>query len=143
MLVEVDEVELAEAVERLEQRQLGLVLAGLRGLAQVLDEHPRVDLLLDVDRRRVDHEVLAVVLVLALPDELRVERRVARVAQLGIGCSTSGVDELLGVGGRQVGALVGVGDRLDRRRARRLLLPWRHQAPTRSGARGRVIGSSA
>ena len=45
---------------------------------QVVDQHLRVDLLLDVERRRVDDEVAPVLLVLAAPDELRVEVAVAR-----------------------------------------------------------------
>jgi hypothetical protein len=36
-----------------------------------------VDLLLDVERRRVDDEIAPVLLVLAAPDELRVEVAVA------------------------------------------------------------------
>ena len=115
VLVEVDQVELAEAVEGLEQGQLGLVLGPGGGVAEVLDQDARIDLLLDVDRRRVGDEVLAVELVLALPDELRVERRVARVTD-GDRLLELGRDEVLGVGGREVGALVGVGDRFDLRR---------------------------
>ena len=37
MLVELDEVELVEAVETVEQGQLGLILGSLRGPAQVRD----------------------------------------------------------------------------------------------------------
>jgi hypothetical protein len=40
---------------------------------QVVDQHLGVDLLLDVERRRVDDEVAPVLLILAAPDELRVE----------------------------------------------------------------------
>ena len=124
MAVEVDDVEVAEPVEGLEQRQLGLVLGPGGGAAQVLDQDPRVDLLLDVDRRRVGDEVLAVELVLALPDELRIERRVARVADLDGLLDLRG-DELVRVGGREVRALVGVRDRIDRGWSCRLLgVPW-------------------
>ena len=80
MTVEVDEVEVVEAVEVVEQGEFGFVFGALGGAAEVLDDDPRVDLLLDVDRRGVGDEVLAVEFVLALPDELRVERGVARVA---------------------------------------------------------------
>ena len=45
----------------------------------VVDDRLRVNLLLDVDRHDGDGEVFAVLLVLALPDELRIERRIARV----------------------------------------------------------------
>ena len=55
-------------------------------LAQVLDDDLGDDLLLDVDRRRVDHQVLAVLLVLPAPDELRVEVGVAGVPELGRLC---------------------------------------------------------
>ena len=44
---------------------------------QVVDQHLGVDLLLDVERRRVDDEVAPVLLILAAPDELRVEVAVA------------------------------------------------------------------
>src|SRR3712207_7988899 len=42
--------------------------------------HARIDLLLDVDGRRVGDEIAAVQRVLAPPDELRIEGRVAGVA---------------------------------------------------------------
>ena len=58
VLVEVDLVELVEAVEGVEERQLGLVLGPLGGAAEVLDQDARVDLLLDVDRRRVGDQVV-------------------------------------------------------------------------------------
>ena len=69
LLVEVDRaaVEVGEEVE--------LVVAGLLDAGQVLDDGLRMNLLLDVDRHDGDGEVFAVLLVLALPDELRVERR--------------------------------------------------------------------
>ena len=51
--IEVDEVQLAEAVEGVEEGQFRLVLRVLGGAAQVLDDDPRVDLLLDVDGRGV------------------------------------------------------------------------------------------
>jgi hypothetical protein len=55
VLVELDHVELVETVEGVEQGQFGFDLTALSGVAQVLDQHPRVDLLLDVDRRRIGY----------------------------------------------------------------------------------------
>ena len=55
----------------------GLVLALPRLPQQVVDQHLGMDLFLDVERRRVDDEVAPVLLVLAAPDELRVEVAVA------------------------------------------------------------------
>ena len=52
-------------------------LAGEGLLAQVIDEHLGVDLLLDVERRRRHHQVGPVLQVLAPPDQLRVEVAVA------------------------------------------------------------------
>ena len=49
----------------------------LRLAQQVVDQHLGVHLLLDVERRRLDHEVGHVLLVLAAPDKLRVEVAVA------------------------------------------------------------------
>ena len=122
VLVEVDLVELVEAVEGVEERQLGLVLGTLGGAAEVLDQDPGVDLLLDVDRRRVGDQVVVVPVdvvgrrVLAPPDQLRVEALVAGVADLA-DLLDRGVDELVRVGGRDVGPLVAVRDRVDRGRA--------------------------
>jgi len=60
VLVKVDLVEFVEAVEGIEEGQLGLFF-GLRCRApQVLDQDARVDLLLDVDRGCVGDQVLAV-----------------------------------------------------------------------------------
>ena len=59
-----------------------VVLALLRRAQQIVDQHLRVDLLLDVERRRVDDEIAPVLLVLAAPDELRIEVAVARIADL-------------------------------------------------------------
>jgi hypothetical protein len=49
---------------------------------QVFDQDLGDDLFLDVAGRGVHGEVLAVLLVLAFPYELRVQRRVATVAKL-------------------------------------------------------------
>ena len=44
---------------------------------QIVDQHLGLHLFLDVERRRVDDQVAPVLLVLAAPDELRVEVAVA------------------------------------------------------------------
>ena len=49
----------------------------LRLAQQVVDQHLGMDLLLDVERRGMDDEIAPVLLVLAAPDELRVEVAVA------------------------------------------------------------------
>ena len=127
MPVEVDEVEVVEAVEVVEQGEFGFVFGALSGAAEVLDDDPRVDLLLDVDRGGVGDEVLAVEFVLSLPDELRVERRVALVADGDRLLHIRG-DEILRarVGGGEVRPLVGVGDGVDRRRPVGLALSCWH-----------------
>ena len=56
---------------------VGCRLPGLRLALEVVDQRLGVDLLLDVERRRMDDEVAPVLLVLAAPDELRVEVAVA------------------------------------------------------------------
>src|SRR5690606_21754155 len=108
-----------------------------------LDEHAGVDLLLDVDRWRLDDEVIAVLCVLALPHELRVERRVAWVAQRRRLFDLFG-DEVVGVRGRQVRALVGVHDRVDGGGTGGLLLAGWHQFWSRSmGSGSPMTGPSA
>ena len=72
-------LEVGDAVEVGEHIKLGVAVALALG-QQVGDDRPRVNLLLDVDRRHIHVEVAGVLLVLALPDQLRVQRRVARVA---------------------------------------------------------------
>jgi len=115
-------VELFQAVEGLEQRHLGLGLAGLGGAAKVFDQHPGIDLLLDVERRGIALQHLGL-FVLALPNELGVEAVVTLPAHRH-GLLDLGGDEVLGVGGGDVGALVGVDGGLDRLRARRCLAGW-------------------
>jgi hypothetical protein len=58
------------------------VCALLGAPQQVVDQHLGVHLLLDVERRRVDDEIAPVLLVLAAPDQLRVQVGIARVANL-------------------------------------------------------------
>ena len=74
-----DAVEVGEEVGR---EHPSLVLALLRGAQQIVDEDLRVNLLLDVERWRVDDEVAPVLLILSAPNELRVEVGVARVARI-------------------------------------------------------------
>ncbi len=111
MLVEVDEVELCEAVEVLEQGEPRFWLALGGGGAQVLDEDAWVDLFLDVDRRCVGSEFVIVggAVVLAAPDKLRVERGVALITNL-LDRLDAGVDEVVRVRGRDVGPFVAVED---------------------------------
>ena len=71
-----------------------------------------MNLLLDVDRHDGDSEVFAVLLVLALPDQLRVERRIARVEH-GLGREFFVGHEVAQFLGGDVGALVLVADGLD------------------------------
>jgi len=73
------EIRVAHPVEVAEERQLGLRLARLRRVPQVLDERLRVHLLLDVDGDDGHFERGLVLLVLPCPHELRVERRIARI----------------------------------------------------------------
>jgi hypothetical protein len=72
-------VEIGEQVGR--ARTFG-VLALPGGAQQVVDQHLGVHLLLDVERRSMDHEIAPVLLVLAAPDQLRIEVGVARIADL-------------------------------------------------------------
>jgi hypothetical protein len=117
--VEVDLLaEFLDAVEVVEERQLRLRLAFLGGVSQILDQRLRMDLLLDVDRDDRDLERLAVLLVLSLPNELRVERRVPRVEE-SLRRLLLRANELAQLFGRDVDALVLVLDGLDRPRALR------------------------
>ena len=109
------ELGIAQPVEVVEERELRLLLPRLRRHAQVLDDDLRVDLLLDVDRHDRHGEVGAVLLVLALPDELRVERRVARIQHV-LRCGFVRGDEIAQLLSRDVLARVLVLDRLDGRR---------------------------
>jgi hypothetical protein len=64
----------------------GLVLALLGAAQEVVDQHLGMHLLLDVQRWRRDDEVAPVLLVLAAPDELRVDVAISGrllLAQLG------------------------------------------------------------
>ena len=84
---------------------------------RVLDDRLRLNLLLDVDRHDGHGEVFAVLLVLALPDQLRVERRIARVEH-GLGASFFVGHEVAQFLGGDVRALVLVADGFDFRSGR-------------------------
>src|SRR5438876_4358778 len=72
---------------------------------QVVDQHLGMDLLLDVERRRLDDEVAPVLLVLAAPDELRVEIAVAPLVSGAPRLFRLLLDDGLVLGGRDVLAL--------------------------------------
>ena len=55
---------------------------GYDGAQQVVDEHLRLNLLLDIERRSMDDEVAPIQLVLAAPDELGIKVPVARAVDL-------------------------------------------------------------
>jgi hypothetical protein len=61
------------------RKEVELVGAGLVDAWQRVDDRLRVNLLLDVNRHYGNGEVLAVLFVLALPDQLRIEGRIAHV----------------------------------------------------------------
>ena len=82
VLVVLDRLISGQSIEVFEQGQLRL----FDDLAKIFDDDLRDDLFLDVDRRRIHHQVFAVLLILAAPDELRVEVGVARVPELGRLC---------------------------------------------------------
>jgi hypothetical protein len=98
-LLELDAVEVAEQFEGL------LGFAGPGGLAQVFDDDLRVNLFLDVNGHGGDFERTGILFVLALPDELRVERRVARVENF-LRHFLVVFDEVAQFLGRDVGAFV-------------------------------------
>src|SRR3989304_3281819 len=95
-------------------KEVGLVVFRLFNARQCLFDGLRVNLLLNINRHHRDGEVFGVLLVLALPDQLRVERRVTRVEH-GLGrvfFISHKVAQLLS---RDVGALVLVADGFDLR----------------------------
>ena len=113
MRVEVDLVlERQVVTEVVEERQF-FPLGVLGRLAtQVLDDDLRVQLLVDVDGRCGNGEVVGILFVLADPDKLRRHGWVPGVGEPGwpafVVC-----DELGKLAGRDIGAVVGVGDRAD------------------------------
>src|SRR5437773_6504551 len=66
-----------EVSEEVRNDLAGLLTPLSRPAQQVVDQHLGMDLLLDVERWRLDDEVAPVLLVLAAPDELRIEIAVA------------------------------------------------------------------
>ena len=77
MLIELDELLEFDAVEVIKQIELLRRVPLMR--PQVLDDGLRLDLLLNVDGRDGNGQGFQVFLILALPHQLRVQRRVARV----------------------------------------------------------------
>src|SRR3984893_6246797 len=61
------------------RRVLALTLPRLP--PQILDQRLGVNFLLNIDRRRGNEQRLAILLILAAPDELRIEIGIARIAQ--------------------------------------------------------------
>ena len=93
MLVELGLVHaLRDAVEVGEEIGLraSLLIALLARLPeQIVDQHLGMNFLLDVERRRVDDEIAPVLLVLAAPDELRIEVACCADTLLDLGFSSS------------------------------------------------------
>ncbi|MEQ1760906.1 MAG: hypothetical protein ABL986_21590 [Vicinamibacterales bacterium] len=117
MLVEVRPVgALGHAIEVREQINLRPCRLGLRALGlpqKVVDQHLRVQLLLDVERWRLGDEVAPVLIVLSTPDELRVQVSVSGIPDF-LARSVHGLEHRLVLGGRNVDALVvGVAESLD------------------------------
>src|SRR5207302_2049537 len=83
----------------------GLLTPLSRPAQQVVDQHLGMDLLLDVERRRLDDEVAPVLPVLAAPDELRVEIAVAPLVGGAQRLLRLLLDDGLVLGGRDVLAL--------------------------------------
>ena len=109
MLVEVGAVgPFGQAVEVGEHIQLlPLILPAFLGLPhQVGDERLGVDLLLDVERRHVDHQVGQVLLVLAPPYQLGIQVPVAALVGLAQGRFLLLLHHGLVLGGGNVGARV-------------------------------------
>ena len=65
-----EQVEVGEEVELGRATRLS---AGLALAQQIIDQHLRVDLLLDVEWRRSDHQIRPILLIFPAPDELRIE----------------------------------------------------------------------
>ena len=93
---------------------LRVLLVALAATLQVVDEHLGVHLLLDVERRRLHDEVGEVLLVLAAPDELRVEVAVAALVRHLDGAAVVVLHRRAVLGGGDVGPLrLVVDERLD------------------------------
>lgn len=85
-------IPIGHPIEIIEQRQLGVLplsrwllfgclgtLAIARHADQIVDEHLRMHLLLDIQRWCMDDQVRPVLLILAPPNKLRIQVRVARI----------------------------------------------------------------
>jgi hypothetical protein len=101
-----------------------LLLAALFALPQeIVDQNLRVHLLLDVEGRRLDDQIGPVLLVLAPPNQLRIEIAVAPPVLFADRRLVLLVHDRLELGGRDVAALIVVPQRLDRN------VPTRHVLP--------------
>jgi hypothetical protein len=72
VLVELDLLIPFEPIEVLEQQKLLLLLASRTRSAKVLNERPRINLLLDVQRDCGNCQWNSILLILPSPDELRI-----------------------------------------------------------------------
>src|SRR5205807_10376430 len=70
--------------------------------SQVLDRGLGLDLLLDIQRRRLDHQVAPVLLNLAAPDKLRVKVAIAPYVSDGAGSLLLALEHRLILGGRDI-----------------------------------------
>ena len=102
-----------DAVEVVEEVELGDGGGGLRLAEEVVHEGLGVDFFLNVEGRGVDDEVAPVLLVLAAPDELGVEVGIAWVADLAWFFLLLVEDGLVLGGGDVFPLLVEVGEGLD------------------------------
>ena len=80
---------------------------------QIVDQDLRVNLLLDIERRRLDDQFGPILLVFAAPDELRVEIAVAPLIGEPDRALVPLVHYRFEFGGRKIAALVLVPQRLD------------------------------
>jgi hypothetical protein len=103
-----------EIGEEIRHRRRCLVAPRFALPQEVVDQDLRVHLLLDVERRRLDDQIGPILLVLAAPDELRIEIAVAPLIGEPDRRLVLLVHDRLELGGRDVAALVLMAQRLDR-----------------------------
>jgi len=125
VMVKIHQLFKGNVVEIVEERQLLLRLFFLRLFTHILDDGLGTDLLLDIDGHRRHFQGMLVLLILAFPDQLRVERGIAWVED--------GLRRLFFIGhkvaqflGGDVGALVRVAGGGDGGGSILIRLAWRH-----------------